>query len=66
MTPDAEVLLKRAYLGMEMTARSYHRIIRVARTCADLDGEEMIRKRNIEEAVFYRVAEDGDRTRTRY
>ncbi|MBE5996537.1 MAG: ATP-binding protein [Lachnospiraceae bacterium] len=58
MTPDAEALLKRAYLGMEMTARSYHRIIRVARTCADLDGEEMIRKKHIEEAVFYRVAEE--------
>ena len=41
-----------------MTARSYHRIIRVARTIADLDEEEILQKKHIEEAVFYRVIED--------
>ena len=58
MTSDAEAFLKRVYLGMEMTARSYHRIIRVARTIADLDEEEILQKKHIEEAVFYRVIED--------
>ena len=61
MTSDAESFLKKAYLGMEMTARSYHRIIRVARTIADLEEEEIIRKNHMEEAVFYRVIEEYGR-----
>ncbi len=58
MTQEAELFLKRVYSGLEMTARSYHRIIRVARTIADLEEEEIIMKKHIEEAVFYRVIEE--------
>ena len=55
MTEAARRLLEKAYQGMELTARSYHRILKVARTIADLDGEEVIAQKHIEEAVFYRT-----------
>ena len=39
---------------LDLSARSYHKILRVARTIADLDGEEQITKRHLIEAVSYR------------
>ena len=39
---------------LHLSARSYHKILRVARTIADLDGEEQITKRHLIEAVSYR------------
>ena len=38
MTADAEELLKKAFRKMKLSARGYHRIVKVARTVADLDG----------------------------
>ena len=38
LTPDCEALMKQAFDAMGLTARSYDRILRVARTVADLDG----------------------------
>ncbi|MCF8473810.1 MAG: YifB family Mg chelatase-like AAA ATPase [Emcibacter sp.] len=39
---------------MRLTARGYHRILRVARTLADLEGSELIRKLHVSEALSYR------------
>ena len=39
---------------LELSARSYHRMIKVARTIADLEGEELIRERHLAEAACYR------------
>ena len=39
---------------MELTARSYHKILRVARTIADMDGADEIRISDLMEAVCYR------------
>ncbi|MFN3958460.1 MAG: YifB family Mg chelatase-like AAA ATPase [Parvularculaceae bacterium] len=54
--PDAEgaSLLARAAETLGFSARGYHRILRVARTLADLEGETAMRRRHVAEAVSYR------------
>jgi magnesium chelatase family protein len=49
-----EALMKKAYDQMGLTARSYDRILRVARTIADLDGNEAITPDHLAEAIQYR------------
>ena len=51
---EGQALMKGAYEHMGLTARSYDRILRVARTIADLDGSEHIRPEHIAEAIQYR------------
>jgi predicted ATPase with chaperone activity len=44
---------------MRLSARGYHRVLRVARTLADLDGAEKIGRLHLAEALSYRaLAED--------
>lgn len=43
-----------AYERLGLSARAYHRIIRVAKTIADLEGEETIRREHLLEAIGYR------------
>lgn len=50
----AESLLKRSFDKMPFSARSYHRILKVARTIADMDGSSDIREHHIGEALSYR------------
>ena len=54
--PDAagRELLLRATERMHLTARGYHRVLRVARTIADLDGAAQIRRAHIAEALSFR------------
>jgi len=52
-----EKLMKKVYGSMNLTARSYTRILKVARTIADLDGSEDIRTRHLMEAVSYRAVD---------
>ena len=47
-------LLRRAAQQLHLSARGYHRVLRVARSIADLDGSEMIRKPHIAEAIAFR------------
>jgi magnesium chelatase family protein len=51
---DGQTLLSQAAERMKFSARGYHRILRVARTLADLDGSERVRRLHIAEAVTYR------------
>lgn len=55
LTDSASRLLARAFDKIAFSARSYHRILKVARTIADMDGEEFIADCHIGEALSYRV-----------
>jgi len=56
--PDAEGrdLLIRAAEKFGLSARGYHRVIRVARTIADLDGAASVRRPHIAEAISFRLS----------
>ncbi|TNC73006.1 YifB family Mg chelatase-like AAA ATPase [Rubellimicrobium roseum] len=49
-------LLGRVAERIGLSARGYHRVLRVARTIADLDGAERVRRPHVAEAVGYRLA----------
>jgi magnesium chelatase family protein len=55
LSPACEALMHRAFDTMGLTARSYDRILRVARTIADLDGAEDIAPQHLAEAIQYRT-----------
>jgi len=54
--PEGLALLAKAADKFNLTARGYHRVLRVARTIADLDAENSVRKPHIAEALSYRLA----------
>ena len=50
-----EELLQKVFDRMQLTARTCHKILKVARTIADLEGEEKIREGHLMEAIGYRT-----------
>ena len=58
---ESAELMKQAFDAMGLTARSYDRILKVARTIADLDGSETIQAQHIAEAIQYRAVNLGNR-----
>jgi magnesium chelatase family protein len=55
LTPDAKVLLRSSAEKMNLSPRSYHRLIKVARTIADLEESELVANQHLLEALQYRV-----------
>ena len=55
-------LMRDAFNALGLTARSYDRILRVARTIADLDGSEGIEPQHLAEAIRYRSFKLGDQS----
>ena len=51
---EEQKLLENIFLTMNLSARAYHKIIKVARTIADLAHEEKINMEHLSEAVGYR------------
>ena len=50
-----ERLMRQAFSRLGLTARTYHKILKVARTIADLEGEAQILEKHLKEAVGYRA-----------
>ena len=59
--PDTEgvALMQRAAETMRLSARGYHRVLRVARTLADLDAAATVGRIHVAEALSYRARADG-------
>ena len=56
-TPDAEgaILLGKAISRLGLSARAYHRVLKVARSIADIEGCERVRSTHVAEAIRYRT-----------
>ena len=55
VTEEGERLLKMAIQELGFSARAYHKVLKVARTIADLDGSELIEPHHVSEAIHYRA-----------
>ena len=49
--------MEQLFHALQLSARAYHRIIRLARTLADLDGKDAIEQVHLSEAACYRMAD---------
>ncbi|MDC7806801.1 YifB family Mg chelatase-like AAA ATPase [Luteimonas sp BLCC-B24] len=61
LAPGDQALLERAIDALHLSARAMHRILRVARTIADLDEQASITSSHLTEALAYRGVNAGDR-----
>lgn len=59
MDAGAKKQIEKAYEQLDLSARAYHKIIRVARTIADLEESERIQEKHMLEALLYRSMDDS-------
>ncbi|OGN08871.1 MAG: hypothetical protein A3J46_03195 [Candidatus Yanofskybacteria bacterium RIFCSPHIGHO2_02_FULL_41_11] len=57
LEPEAEKMLKNAVANKNLSMRTYHKVKKLGRTMADLDGSEIIMEKHIGEALAFRVNE---------
>lgn len=55
LSQDSQIILKNAFDSLSMSARAYDKILKVARTIADLEGSNKILSQHIAEALMYRT-----------
>ena len=55
ISPEGEKLLENAIVKLGLSARAHDRILKVARTIADLDAAESIASKHLSEAIQYRA-----------
>lgn len=54
LTPNAEKIMKQAFEKLNLSMRGYHKIMKVARTIADLEASILIDAAHVQEAIMYR------------
>jgi magnesium chelatase family protein len=57
LTEEEKNFMQAVFEAHGLSGRGYHRILRVSRTIADMEGEEQIQMRHLQEAVAYRMPE---------
>lgn len=55
LTPSSENIMKQAFVKYKFSGRAYNKVLKVARTIADLDSKEVIEEKHILEAIRYRI-----------
>lgn len=55
---DAKQVLVLSVKKLQLSARSYHRVLKLSRTISDLDGSEMIQVQHVAEALQYRPKQE--------
>ena len=54
LTPAAQVVIKKAFDKLNLSMRGYHKIIKVARTIADIESSDQVDAAHLQEAIMYR------------
>ena len=54
LSTEAEAIIKKAFDALHLSMRGYHKILRVARTIADIEQQQIIDAAHIQEAIMYR------------
>lgn len=55
---ESSMLLEQAYYKFNLSVRGYNKILKIARTIADLEGEDLIKTKHIAEAIQYRCGRE--------
>ena len=62
--PAATAFVRTAAEKMRLSARGFHRVLKLARTLADLEGAAAVRREHLAEALSYRPRDTGSRQGT--